>query len=111
MKKILEYPYDWNEILRKSREIRDYLLNHSEGLISKKIAIMGGSTTSHIKTILELFCLKKGIRPDFYESNYGKYYEEIIFDDEKFYNFNPDIILIHTNFFNLTHLPSINDNE
>ena len=50
----LEYPLDVNKILRKKKSIKkDLLLN--DNFIEKKIAVLGGSTTSEIKNILELF--------------------------------------------------------
>ena len=82
--KQLEYPYDSDFILRKKKAIRRELLAR-EGIqyIDKKIAILGGSTTSDIKQILELFLLNYGIRPEFYESEYNQYYQEYLKDPEK----------------------------
>ena len=78
--KQLEYPYDSDYILRKKKAIRRELLAR-EGIryIDKKIAILGGSTTSDIKLILELFLLNYGIRPEFYESEYNQYYQDAVF--------------------------------
>jgi predicted enzyme involved in methoxymalonyl-ACP biosynthesis len=56
--------------------------------IEKNIAILGGSTTSEIKNILELFLLKSGIRPIFYESEYNKYYEDALFGNDELDKFN-----------------------
>ena len=63
--KQLEYPYDSDFILRKKKAIKRELLAR-EGIqyVEKKIAILGGSTTSDIKQILELFLLNYGIKPD-----------------------------------------------
>ena len=62
--KQLEYPYDSDFILRKKKAIKRELLAR-EGIqyVEKKIAILGGSTTSDIKQILELFLLNYGIKP------------------------------------------------
>ena len=78
--KQLEYPFDSDYILRKKKAIRRELLAR-EGVqyIEKKIAILGGSTTSDIKQILELFLLNYGIKPEFFESEYNKYYEDAVF--------------------------------
>ena len=50
--KQLEYPYDSDFILRKKKAIKRELLAR-EGIqyVEKKIAILGGSTTSDIKQI------------------------------------------------------------
>ncbi|SVC90396.1 uncharacterized protein METZ01_LOCUS343250, partial [marine metagenome] len=65
----LEYPLDIDKILRKKKSIKKELLN-KKNLVAKNIAILGGSTTSEIKNILELFLLDSEIKPNFYESEY-----------------------------------------
>lgn len=104
----LDYPYDTNDILRNKKKIKKELLNKKD-LINKNIAILGGSTTSEIKNILELYLLDYGIKPSFYESEFNKYYEDAIYGNEQLDNFNPDIIFIHTTFRNINFLPNITD--
>ena len=77
----------------------------------KKIAILGGSTTSEIKNILELFLLNYGIKPTFYESEYNQFYEDAIFGNEELDNFNPDIIYIYTTNRNIIQYPTMYDDE
>ena len=78
----LEHPLDVNKILRKKKSIKkDLLLD--DNFIEKNIAILGGSTTAEIKNILELFLLKSGIKPKFYESEYNKYYEDALFGNDE----------------------------
>lgn len=104
----LNYPLDTTTILRKKRKLKQYLTERS-GSTEKRIAILGGSTTSEIKNILELFLLKHGIQPVFYESEYNKYYEDALFGSETLDTFNPDIIYIHTTHVNITTYPSLKD--
>ncbi|PLT35494.1 HAD family hydrolase [Bacillus sp. V5-8f] len=109
MSDLFEYPLDTGYLLRKKRAIKKELLQ--KGIfIHKKVAILGGSTTSEIKDMLELFLLNEGIRPDFYESSFNKYYEDIMFSDE-LKKFSPDIIYIHTTYRNILNQPEINDNN
>ena len=63
----LEYPFDAELILQKKKSLRRRLLDDKSSRITKKIAILGGSTTNDIKKVLELFLLNKGIAPVFYE--------------------------------------------
>jgi len=49
-----------------------------------------------IKNILEIFLLKNGVNPKFYESEYNKFYENALFGSNELDKFNPDIIYIHT---------------
>ena len=106
----LTYPFDTDIILRKKKAIKRELLlsNPSRGI---NIAILGGSTTEEIKNILELFLLKDGFLPSFYQSEYNKFYEDAVFNNEELKAFKPDVILIHTSEVNITQYPKITDNE
>ena len=105
--KELEYPFDNNYILQKKKTIKKELLNSNKKFIDKKIAILGGSTTSNIKLIMELFLLNYGIRPEFYESEYNKYYEDAMFKNPELEEFKPDIIFIHTSNRNILNYPEL----
>ena len=106
---ILNYPFDAQLILRTKKKIRRELLASSQQRIVKKIAVLGGSTTSEIRNILELFLLDQGIEPVFYESAYGRYWQEIMFDEPALKDFAPDIIYIHTTGRNISVFPEIGD--
>ena len=105
-----KHPLDVTKILRKKKSIKKDL-SISTDFIEKKIAILGGSTTSEIKNILELFLLKSGIRPIFYESEYSKYYEDALFGNDELDKFTPDIIYIHTTNQNIIKYPEISDSS
>lgn len=110
MSNIFEYPLQTEYILRKKKSIKRKLLE-KDNFIEKKVAILGGSTTSEIKNILELFLLNEGIKPVFYESEYNKFYEDALFGEE-LKEFNPELIYIHTNYRNIQIFPKIeNSNE
>ena len=108
--KQLEYPFDSDYILRKKKAIRRELLAR-EGVqyIEKKIAILGGSTTSDIKQILELFLLNYGIKPEFFESEYNKYYEDAVFGNPELDDFAPDLVFVHTTTRNIAKYPQVTD--
>ena len=72
---------------------------------------MGGSTTSNIKLILELFLLDYGIKPNFYESEYNQFWQDAMFDNKELDEFKPDIIYIHTSYRNITNFPEITSDE
>lgn len=67
----LEYPFDAAYIIQKRRAIRKALLADGTVRMQKRIAVLGGSTTSDIVKTLELFLLNAGIEPTFYESEYA----------------------------------------
>ena len=107
---IFGYPLDNELILRKQKSIRRELLSRTGiNYVDKRIAILGGSTTSNIKNILELFLLQAGIKPQFYESEYNKYYEDALFGTPLLDEFEPEIIIIFTSAVNILEKPSIRD--
>ena len=78
--KELEYPFDSEYIVKKKKSLKKKLLeDDSKKFLEKNIAILGGSTTSDIKLILELFLLNYGIKPNFYESEYNQYWQDAMF--------------------------------
>lgn len=107
--KELEYPFDASWILSNRRKIRKNLLASQLSFVEKNIAVLGGSTTSNIIQVLDLFLLNHGIKASFYESEYGKYYEDAMFKNDELEAFKPDIIYIHTTNRNITKYPALSD--
>jgi predicted enzyme involved in methoxymalonyl-ACP biosynthesis len=107
---LLNYPFDSSMILRKRKAIRKELIKENLPF-NLKVAILGGSTTSELTKIIELFLLKHGFSVFFYESEYNKYYEDSIFENKDLINFEPDLIYIHTTHHNVSEYPSINDSK
>lgn len=104
--KELEYPFNAEEIMQSRRTIKKKLLSDADlKFLKKKIAILGGSTTRDIKLIMELFLLNYGIWPIFYESEYNRYYEDGMFDNEELEKFAPDLIYICTSIRNIEERP------
>ena len=108
----LYYPYDSDWILKNRRKIRKTLLEEQTSFVTKRIAVLGGSTTHDIIQVLELFLLNEGIQPIFYESEYGQFYQDGIFGNETLNQFNPDLIFIHTTNRNLDAVyPTVQDTK
>lgn len=106
----LEYPFDIEYIIKNKKKIKQELLN-KENLIEKNIAILGGSTTSEVKNMLEIFLLNYGIKPNFYESEYNMFYEDALFGNSVLDSFKPDIIYIHTTVRNISDFPKVTDSS
>lgn len=106
----LEYPFDSAYIMKKKKALKRQLIQEREqsgaSFIKKKIALLGGSTTSDIASVLELFLLNFGIEGEFYESEYGQFRQDGLFSNEELDAFKPDIIYIHTNIRNLSFKPT-----
>jgi FkbH-like protein len=108
--KALRYPIVVPDILRKCKAIKRELLKQAN-LVPTRIAILGGSTTTEVKSMLELFLLAQGIEPTFYESGYNRYSEDVEFENPDLWNFKPNIVLIHTTWQNISEFPELLEAE
>lgn len=111
MHKALQYPFDPQLILKKRRSIKKELLSGENSFIDKKIAVLGGSTTHDIISITELFLLNCGIRPIFYESEFGQWWQDAMFCPQELLEFSPDVVFIHTSSRNITSFPAVSDSD
>ena len=82
----LQFPIAAETVLRKRTALRRELLNRPN-LLPVRIAILGGSTTQEIRGILEIFLLARGIQPSFYESAYGAWHEEVMYESPELWSF------------------------
>lgn len=105
----LEYPFDSEYILKKSKKIKRQLLEEGKATVKKKIAVLGGSTTHDIIRVLDVFLMNQGIEAEFYESEYAQYWQDIMFENEELSAFAPDLIFIHTSNRNITDYPAVSD--
>ncbi len=55
---------------------------------------------------LEVFLLAAGFKPEFFQSEYGRFYEDAVVDPTELIAFAPNIVYIHTCHLNLQSLPS-----
>jgi FkbH-like protein len=103
---VLKYPFDIKMLLRKKKVLKRELFEKS-GLTPKKIAVLGGSTTQDVIEVMELFLLDNGIKPEFYESEYARYWEDATFGNPELDAFAPDVVFIHTSSRNILTWPII----
>jgi FkbH-like protein len=108
--KAFRFPIVVADLLRKRHALKKELLKQSN-LISTRIAILGGSTTTEVKNMLELFLLAQGIEPAFYESGYNRYSEDVQFENPDLWNFKPHIVFIHTTWHNISEFPELLEAE
>ena len=64
------------DLLTKRKKYRRELLESGKAFTDIHVAILGGSTTHDVKDALELLLLREGIRCEFYESEYGQYWQD-----------------------------------
>ncbi len=110
--KELEYPFDGNFIIKKKKSLKRQLLaDESVKFTPLRIAILGGETTNDIKNVLELFLLNNKIRPEFYESEYNRFYEDAMFPNAELESFKPELIFFCTCNRNIPEYPVIEDSS
>ena len=102
----MQYPVDPATVLRKRKSFKRDLLTQSN-LTPVRVAVLGGSTTTEIKSMLELFLLAQGIQPTFYESGYNRYAEDVLFENPDLINFKPDVVYLHTTWHNVSEFPEL----
>lgn len=94
-------PDDYALLARKrKRLVKEYLARKE--LIKTRIAILGGFSTQEILSFTELFLLSRGIKAEFYECSYDRYYEEAIYPSRQLIEFDPQIIYICTSSANIS---------
>lgn len=108
MHSLLTAPIDAHALLRKKRALRRELLGRG-GLLDKRVAVLGGSTTAEMKDMLELFLLDMGIRPTFHESGYNRYAEDVLYPEGGLRDFAPELVVIHTSSVNIARWPGFAD--
>lgn len=106
----IDHPLDTGILFRKKKAIRRQLAQVPD-LIEKRVAVLGGSTTAEIRDMIEIFLLKDGIRPVFFESGYNRFFEDVMFDNPPLQAFAPEIIYIHTSSVNISQYPTLLDGE
>jgi FkbH-like protein len=109
--KQLDYPFDCSYLLSKKKKLKEELLSDGTLRTEKRIAVLGGYTTSNILLMLELFLLNQGIAPVFYESEFDQYYQDAMFPNAALEKFKPDIIYICTSNRNVLRYPELTDEK
>ena len=111
LNKILSVPLDPIEVISN---LSFFKKEFSKKKISKselKIAILGGSSTQHIRDLVDIFLLKENINAEIYEGQFNSFFEEIFFDVNGLNNFKPNVIWIHSTWRNIKHFPDISSKK
>lgn len=102
------HPVNASLWLRKKATMKQELLA-APGLLEKRIAVLGGSTTAEVVDQLELALLMRGIRPVFFQGEYAQYYQEALSPSAELQGFKPDLVYLHTTAVNITAYPAVTD--
>lgn len=102
------YPFDSDQIISSKKKLLRLLKEHESGT-PLRIAVLGGSTTSDIVKVLDLFLRNRGIIPSFYESEYAQYWSDAVFGTPKLDAFKPELVFIHTCARNIEEKPTVGE--
>ena len=103
------YPLDYDFLTKKRKRILRELKENSINPMKKRIAILGGSTTNEIASMLELFLMSNNIEVEIYQSEYNQYWQDAVFGNDILDNFEPDIVFVFTTFRNIERFPELSD--
>jgi len=84
-----------DDLLMRKKSLRRRLASR-EGLQPVRIAVLGGSTTSEVVSLLDLWLLESGFSPTFHQCEYGRFYIDAVHDSQQLIDFAPQVIYIHT---------------
>jgi len=86
-------------LLRGDMDFNWYMLEYGKidrGRLNKKIkiALLSGFTISGLKEVFEVKCAQIGVNASVYEGGYNQYFQEILNEKSRFYEFDSDIAFI-----------------
>ena len=84
-----------------------YREEKSVDLIQKKIALLGSTSIEHFMESVKLFLYQDGILPSIYRGGYGDIVNQIFDSDSELYRFQPDILIILTDYRDIKNYPPL----
>ena len=96
-------------LLKRRRFVRE--LRQSGTQRELRIAVLGGSTTNELVDFFEVLLLASGFAPVFYQSEYGRFYEDAVLNSGELDAFRPELVYVHTSHRNITSFPSLSSTE
>jgi FkbH-like protein len=107
---MITWPVDAAYLARNARKlIRQFREQPLQRKI--KIAILGGSTSQELALFLEVLLLARGLDPEFWHSEYGRYWEDGALGNEELDAFAPELVYVHTGSQNIRNWPELNVSE
>jgi len=94
------------DLLRSRKRLLRELREQTSGGVPVRVAVLGGTTTNEVVDLLELLLVADGFVPSFYQSGYGRFYEDATFHVADVATFEPDLVYLHTHVTNISRFPS-----
>lgn len=74
-----------------------------------RLAVLGGFTTSHLTSFLDLFLFAGGVDVEISEADYGVFRQEILDPDSRLHQFRPAVVYLAVSRHDLGHQPNLAD--
>ncbi len=110
MHSLMTLPCSGPSLMRGAKKLAR-TLREGSALRPLRVAILGGSSTQELVTLLELFLLHRGFDPVFWQSEYGRYYEDAVLDSRELSAFKPDVVHVQTGIHNIRKWPAYHNEE
>lgn len=107
----LHPPFDGEYLMRSHKRLLRALSDQIHPTIEKRIAVIGGCTTTGVVDMLRTFLLASGIRATFYESDYNRYYEDGVYGNAELDAFHPEIVIVYTHEGNIIYRSTVGDSD
>ena len=110
MLELLMQPFSGAALMRGGKKLAR-ILRERKDLRPLRVAVLGGASSQELVTLLELFLLHRGFDPTFWQSEYGRYYEDAVMDSNELVEFKPDLVHVQTGIRNIRNWPAIHNSE
>jgi FkbH-like protein len=86
----------YSELSARAQQVREARARATlpRRALSRKVALLSGSTTHFLSRLLDLFLFESGIDATIYEAPYGSLVENVLNPDSDLYRFAPDITIL-----------------
>jgi FkbH-like protein len=110
MQELLTQPFSGAALMRGAKKLARTLRERKD-LRPLRVAILGGASSQELVTLWEIFLLNRGLDPVFWQSEYGRYYEDAVLDPSALIAFKPDLVHVMTGIRNIRNWPAIHSSE
>jgi FkbH-like protein len=110
MLELLTQPFSGAGLMRGAKKLARTLRERKD-LRPLRVAILGGASSQELVTLLELFLLQRGFDATFWQSEYGRYYEDAVLDSSELVEFKPDLVHVQTGIRNIRNWPAVHSSD
>jgi FkbH-like protein len=98
------------DLVQKHKKIKREL-RLVDGLHPLRIAVLGGVTTQEFVNFAEIYLLRMGFAPEFWQCEFNQYYESSVVDPADLVLFKPDLVFVLVHSINIEQWPLVGGSE